>query len=300
MPKPSLDDLNIFIEAVNQRSLTATATKLNMTIATVSRRISVLEATLGIELLYRSTKGLTLTPHGESYYRECEELILALDQRILDLDQALHSLSGPLKIMAPVNLGSGPLDAFWRHFIHRYPEISLTIELDNNVADIRGQQADIALRSGPQKDDTLIQKYLGYIELILVASPTMTHPLPSTIDELKACPSVAAKMFSDWHLTHRVGSQHTCRKSHFHISNDMNIVLNLTQSGAGVALMPTSMVANSLQTGELIRVLPEWQGVNREIFLVWPYRRSLSARAKLFRSELIEFLSHQCWFNSAP
>lgn len=300
MPKPSLDDLNIFIEAVNQRSLTATAAKLNMTIATVSRRISVLEATLGIELLYRSTKGLTLTPHGESYYRECEELILALDQRILDLDQALHSLSGPLKIMAPVNLGSGPLDAFWRHFIHRYPEISLTIELDNNVADIRGQQADIALRSGPQKDDTLIQKYLGYIELILVASPTMTHPLPSEIDELKACPSVAAKMFSDWQLTHREGSQYTCRKSHFHISNDMNIVLNLTQSGAGVALMPTSMVANSLQTGELIRVLPEWQGLNREIFLVWPYRRSLSARAKLFRSELIEFLSHQCWFNSAP
>lgn len=300
MRKPSLDDLNIFIVAANQRSLTAAAASLKMTIATVSRRISALEATLGVELLYRSTKGLTLTPHGESYYRECEELVLALDQRILDLDQTLHSLSGPLKIMAPVNLGSGPLDAFWRHFIHRYPEISLTIELDNNVADIRGQQADIALRSGPQKDDTLIQKYLGYIELILVASPTMMHPLPSKIDELEACPSVAAKMFSDWHLTHREGSQYTCRKSHFHISNDMSIVLNLTQSGAGVSLMPTSMVANSLQTGELIRVLPEWQGLNREIFLVWPYRRSLSARAKLFRSELIEFLSHQCWFNSAP
>ncbi|MBR9904699.1 MAG: LysR family transcriptional regulator, partial [Gammaproteobacteria bacterium] len=95
------------------------------------------------------------------------------------------------------------------------------------------------------------------------------------------------------------GSQHACHKSHFHISNDMNIVLNLTKSGAGVALMPASMVANSLQAGELIRVLPEWRGRHREIFLVWPYRRSLSARAKLFRSELIEFLSHQSWFHSA-
>ncbi|MCW4148966.1 LysR family transcriptional regulator [Halomonas sp. 18H] len=299
MRKPSLDDLNIFIVAANQHSLTAAAATLKMTIATVSRRISALEATLGVELLYRSTKGLTLTPQGESYYRECEELVLALDQRILDLDQALHSLSGPLKIMAPVNLGSGPLDAFWRHFIYHHPDIALTIELDNNIVDIRDHQADIALRSGPQKDSTLIQKYLGYIEPILVASPTMKHSLPHTVEELQACPSVAAKMFSEWQLFHQAGSQHACHKSHFHISNDMSIVLNLAKSGAGVALMPASMVANSLQKGELIRVLPEWRGRHREIFLVWPYRRSLSARAQLFRTELIEFLSHQSWFHSA-
>ncbi|ASK20482.1 LysR family transcriptional regulator [Halomonas sp. N3-2A] len=299
MQKPSLDDLNIFIVAANQRSLTATAATLKMTIATVSRRISALEATLGVELLHRSTKGLTLTPQGESYFRECEELVLALDQRISDLDQTLYSLSGPLKVMAPVNLGSGPLDAFWRHFIDRYPEIALTIELDNNVVDIRDHQADIALRSGPQKDSTLIQKHLGYIEPILVASPTMKHPIPSTIEELQACPSVAAKMFSDWLLFHQDGSQHACHKSHFHISNDMNIVLNLTTSGAGVSLMPASMVANSLQAGELIQVLPEWRGRHREIFLVWPYRRSLSARSKVFRSELIEFLSRQSWFHAA-
>ena len=270
MRKPSLDDLNIFIVAAYQRSLTATAATLKMTIATVSRRISALEATLGVELLHRSTKGLTLTPQGESYFRECEELVLALDQRISDLDQTLYSLSGPLKVMAPVNLGSGPLDAFWRHFIDRYPEIALTIELDNNVVDIRDHQADIALRSGPQKDSTLIQKHLGYIEPILVASPTMKHPIPSTIEELQACPSVAAKMFSDWLLFHQDGSQHACHKSHFHISNDMNIVLNLTTSGAGVSLMPASMVANSLQAGELIQVLPEWQGRHREIFWCGP------------------------------
>ncbi|WP_447043438.1 LysR family transcriptional regulator [Vreelandella sp. H-I2] len=299
MRKPSLDDLNIFIVAANQRSLTAAAASLKMTIATVSRRISALEATLGVELLYRSTKGLTLTPHGESYYRECEELVLALDQRILNLDQTLHSLSGPLKVMAPVNLGNGPLDAFWRYFIHHYPEIALTIELDNNIVDIRDQQADIALRSGPQKDSTLIQKYLGYIEPVLVASPTMKHSLPSTITELATCPSVAAKMFSEWQLFNQDGRQHVCHKQHFHLSNDMSIVLNLTKAGAGVSLMPASMVANSLETKELTRVLPAWQGRHREIFLVWPSRRSLSARAKMFRSELIEFLSHQTWFHSA-
>ncbi|WP_235040163.1 LysR family transcriptional regulator [Vreelandella profundi] len=299
MKTPSLDDLKIFVVAANQHSLTAAAAQLNMTIATASRRISALEATLGVELLYRSTKGLTLTPHGESYYRECEELVLALDQRILNLDQALHSLSGPLKIMAPVNLGSGPLDPFWQNFTDRYPDISLTIELDNNTVDIRDQQADIALRSGPQKDTTLIQKHLGYIEPILVASPAMKHSLPRTISELSACPSVAANMFSDWQLVDSEGNQYACHKHHFHISNDMNVVLNLTQSGAGIALMPASMVANSLQTGALIRVLPSWQGQHREICLVWPHRRSLSARAMLFRAELIEFLSHQSWFHAA-
>lgn len=299
MRKASLDDLNIFIVAANQGSLTAAAATLKMTIATVSRRISALEATLGVELLYRSTKGLTLTPHGDAYYRECEGLVLALDQRMLDLDQALHSLSGPLKIMAPINLGSGPLDAFWRDFIDRYPGIDLAIELDNNVIDIRDHQADIALRSGPQKDSTLIQKKLGHIELILVASPTMQPPLPATLEALQACPSVAANMFIDWPLFHQAGHEHHAHKRHRHTSNDMNVVLNLTKAGAGIALMPASMVASSLQTGELTRVLPDWRGHHREIFLVWPYRRSLSARAKAFRSELIDFLRHQPWFHSA-
>lgn len=295
-----LDDLKIFITAANKNSLTAAAQHLDMTIATVSRRISALEQKLGCELLHRSTKGLTLTPIGESYYQECAEFIDALDQRISNLDQTLNSLKGDLKILAPVNLGSGPLDEFWRDFVQQHPEIELNIELSNTVQDIRDTRADIALRSGQQPSSSLIQKRIGHIEPILVASPKVSFLLPSSIDALQQSPSIASNMFSDWLLMNHQGEYYPMNKEHQHISNDMNITLNLAKAGAGIALMPMSMVHGALATGELIRVLPEWRGQNREIFLVWPYRRSLSARAKLLRDELTQYLHQQSWFYPSP
>jgi len=292
-----LDDLKIFITAANKNSLTAAAQHLDMTIATVSRRISALEQKLGCELLHRSTKGLTLTPVGESYYQECAEFIDALDQRISNLELTLNSLKGDLKVLAPVNLGSGPLDVFWQEFVQLYPDIALNIELSNTLQDIRDTRADIALRSGNQTSSSLIQKKLGHIEPILVASPKASFSLPKSIEELQSAPSIASKMFADWLLTNQQGEHHQLNKEHRHISNDMTITLNLTKAGAGIALIPMSMVHTPLETGELIRVLPEWRGQNREIFLVWPYRRSLSARAKLLKEELTKFLHQQTWFH---
>ncbi|QUX93900.1 LysR family transcriptional regulator [Marinomonas sp. CT5] len=295
-----LDDLKIFITAANKNSLTAAAQHLDMTIATVSRRISALEHKLGCELLNRSTKGLTLTPVGESYYQECAEFIDALDQRISNLDQTLNSLKGDLKILAPVNLGSGPLDAFWQEFVKLYPDIELNIELSNTLQDIKDTRADIALRSGSLPSSSLIQKKLGHIEPVLVASSKAPFPLPQTIDDLLQTPSIASNMFADWLLIKDQNEHHPLNKEHRHISNDMSITLNLTKAGAGIALIPMSMVSADLETGELIRVLPEWRGQNREIFLVWPYRRSLSARAKLLKDELTKFLHQQTWFHPIP
>ncbi|WP_418138470.1 LysR substrate-binding domain-containing protein [Marinomonas sp. RS-M-Aa-14] len=90
--------------------------------------------------------------------------------------------------------------------------------------------------------------------------------LPSSIDALQQSPSIASNMFSDWLLMNRQGENYPMKKEHQHISNDMNITLNLAKAGAGIALMPMSMVHGALATGELIRVLPEWRGQNREIF----------------------------------
>jgi len=294
-----LDDLKIFITAANKHSLTQAAKSLNMTIATVSRRISALEQALGCELLHRSTKGLQLTPIGEDYYQECAEFIDALDQRISNLDKTLHSLSGEVKILAPTNLGSGPLDAFWQHFASKHPNIQLNIELSNAIQDMHENRADLAIRSGPLPDSSLIQKRLGFIEPILVASPNTSFTLPNRVEDITECPSIAANMFSDWRLIHQDGSICALQKNHQHLSNDMNVSLNLVKAGAGITLMPTSMVYNAIQAGELIQVLPEWRGQKREIRLVWPHKRSLSARAQLLRDELTLFLHQQAWFEQA-
>lgn len=292
-----LDNLKIFINAADQKSLTNAAQALGMTVATVSRRVNELERQLGCELFHRSSKGLTLTPAGLSYYRECAEFIGALDRRLDNLDQAINSPSGELKVMAPTNLGSGPLDVFWQEFVSSHPDIALRVRLGDPTEDVISSQSDIALRSGPQTNSSLIQKLVGTIPLVLVTAKAAAGKLPTTIDSLGASPSIAAEMFSDW-ILQRDGQTIEIPRQHRHISNDLQVTLNLVKAGAGIALLPMSMVHESLEGGGLVRVLPQWQGPQRNIYLVWPYQRTLSIRAKIFKDELVRFLHRQPWFHT--
>lgn len=290
-----LDNLKIFVAAAEQQSLTGAAASLRMTIATVSRRVYELEQGLGCELFHRSNKGLTLTLAGKSYYEEVADFIHELDLRLLNLDKSLNSLEGELRVMAPTNIGSGPLDKFWQSFVTNNSDICLNVVLGDPADAVIPQQIDIAIRSGPQQNSSLIQRLIGTITTVLVTSST--H-VPKDISELESFPSIAAQLFSDWHLV-KNGEKQSFHKMHKHISNDMNVTLNLVKAGAGIALLPMSMVYSELESGELKRVLPEWSGLPRDIFLLWPNKRVLSARAKRFGDELTVFLQSQNWFNMA-
>ncbi|MGO2073696.1 MAG: LysR family transcriptional regulator [Pseudoalteromonas sp.] len=291
-----LDNLKLFVCAAQQLSLSKAALKLNMTIATVSRRIHELERQLGCELFHRSNKGLTLTPYGVSYYEQCAPYIHELELRLENLDCSLNSLSGKLKVTAPINIGNGPLDSFWKNFTSRYPDIQLTIELQDPLHNTIPYDADIAICSGSQPNSSLLQKKLGSITPILVTSSEARFPAPQSIKELMTSASIAAQLFSEWQLTNNVNT-HTLRKEHIHTSNDMHTIVNLVKAGAGVALLPKSMVYKELATGELINILPDYRGVERELFLVWPYQRTLSLRAQCFKDKLCQFLAAQSWFN---
>lgn len=293
-----LDNLKVFISAAEQQSLTSAAAELGMTIATVSRRVHELEQQLRCELFHRSNRGLTLTPSGQSYYEETADFIHELDLRLLNLDRSLNSLEGELRVMAPTNIGNGPLNQFWRAFVENNPGISLNILLGDPDDDVIANQVDIAIRSGPQKNSSLIQQKIGTITPVLVASSASTDFRPEEISNLDLFPSIAAQLFSEWRLSNG-DEERLFHKRHNHISNDMAVTLNLVKAGAGIALLPMSMVYHEIESGALTRILPSWSGVPREISLLWPKKRTLSARSKKFREELIEFLKNQDWFSMA-
>ncbi|WP_456295437.1 LysR family transcriptional regulator [Vibrio sp. AK197] len=290
-----LDNLKVFISAAEQSSLTGAASELGMTIATVSRRVLELEQQLRCELFHRSNRGLTLTPSGQAYYEETADFIHELDLRLVNLDKSLNSLEGELRVMAPTNIGSGPLDEFWSQFVTDNDSISLNILLSDPNDDVISNQVDIAIRSGPQQNSSLIQKKLGTITPVLVVSAAVADRFPNDLNQLDCLPSIAASLFSEWRLTNGE-EERLLNKKHSHISNDMTMTLNLVKAGAGIALLPLSMVYQEIESGELVRVLPDWSGIPREISLLWPQKRTLSARAKAFREALIEFLKAQPWF----
>jgi len=295
-----LDELQLFVVAVEEGSLTAAAGRMGLTVATASRRISALEDHLGCRLLHRSPRGLSMTREGQAYFDECAEYVRSLHHRLENLDSTLHSLSGPFRVLAPTNFAVGPMDEFWARFVTRYPDIELSVEVSNEFVDLRHAQADLAIRIGPMPDSSLIQKRLGHVPTLLVAGSGAfgVGRAPQTLDELRACPTVASRMISDWELVSTGGERASLREKHKYVANDLSVVTRLVKSGVGIALLPLSHVAGDLASGELVRVLPQWFGQKREVHLIWPYRRALSVRAKVFIAMLEEFLATRPWFES--
>jgi len=294
-----LDALHLFIAAVEEGSVTAAAQRTGLTIATASRRLNALEQQLGCRLLHRSSRGLTLTREGRAYFDECSGHVRALNHRLDNLSAALHSLAGPLKILAPTNFATGPLDSFWSDFIARYPDIELTVEMNNDVDDLLHAQADLAIRIGPQPDSALVQRYLGAIPTVLVASPSLPDLATlQTPGDIQRHTTVTSRAIADWHLTSNANEQATIRIQHKYVVNDLALVATLVRAGAGLALLPLSQIWDDLTTGKLIRVLPQWAGQRRDIYLIRPHRLSSSARAQVFMECLAAFLPAQPWFEN--
>lgn len=293
-----LDELQLFVISVEAGSLTAAAERMGLTVATASRRITALETHLGCRLLHRSPRGLTMTREGQAYYDECAEYVRSLQHRLENLNSSLKSLAGPLRVLAPSNFAVGPLDEFWARFVSLYPDIELSVEVSNERVDPLLAQADLAIRIGPMPDSSLIQKYLGHIPTLLAAGPKAFEgrSAPQTIEDLENQPTLAIRMISDWQLTNTEGEHFALRAKHKYVANDLSIVTRLVKAGTGIALLPLSHAADDLASGELIRVLPQWSGQKRDVHLIWPYRRALSARAKVFIAIFEDFLAGQPWF----
>jgi len=292
-----LNELQVFVAVAEEGSLSTASTRLGMTLATVSRRISHLEDHIGHKLMHRGPRGITLTAEGESYLNECGDLVHRLEHRLTNLDESLNSDAGRLKVLAPTNLAQGPLNPFWREFMADFPGVDLSVDLSNRFADLVQSQADIAIRVGPQPDSSLIQKRLGYVPTVLVAGADMSH-LPSRPEELASMPTVANPFFGDWQLTHHDGEQLTLKKHHPLSVDDLLLAIHFAQCKPAITLCPLSAVQGELAKGNLQPVLPDWHGIHRTLYLVWPFRRAMSKRAKIFAQRLEAFLLQQSWFRT--
>jgi LysR family transcriptional regulator, transcriptional activator AphB len=293
------DDISLFIRIVQKRSLAAAALDLNLPAATVSRRLKKLEDKLGCQLLHRSARKFSLTAEGEVYYRAYADLVRQFEATSRNLSADVHQLNGKLTVLAPTNASVGILQPMWSEFIRLYPEIQLNLFLSNQTRDIHQGQVDMALRIGPQEDSQLFQKKLGVVSTILVASPDYLadQGKPDDLDTLQKHRILLVNTVPIWKLQHC--SNGCMDKSRWEevrplatiIIDDIALARQLARDGHGIVLLPVSEIEKELSEGTLVRVLPEWQGAQREIFAVWPTGRLLSARAKCLRDFMQDFIA---------
>jgi LysR family transcriptional regulator AphB len=287
------DAIALFVTIVEAGSLTAAAERLDLPAATVTRRLQALEHELGCRLLHRSARRLQPTAEGLQYYEQCRPLVHALTQATRSLDANLRRIAGHVRVLAPVNLASGPLAAAWAGFLQAHPEVSLELQLSNSVQDLVGSGADLAIRVGAQSDSLLTQKRLGEIGLHLVAAPAYLarRGTPAHARELAGHDAIVATPLDTWPLRDPASGEETTVRPDARLRVDeMRLAVAAAETGLGVLLCPTTYTRDAIARGGLVPVLESWTPGHRTLFAVWSQQRYLPARVRALVEHLHAFI----------
>src|SRR5581483_9738472 len=174
-----LDNILIFVKVAQLESITRAARSLGMPISTVSRRLAVLESQLGVSLVRRTTRQVTLTPQGRDYLTECQEPLALLQEAERVLTRAHREPAGLLRITVPVTVGQGAFLEFLSRFLKDHPGIRVDLFITNVFLDLVAENLDLAIRFGELKDSSVVAKRLGKSVLYVVAAPGYLKDRPT-------------------------------------------------------------------------------------------------------------------------
>ena len=284
-----LELLSAFVAVAEQASFTKAAQRLGVGKGTVSRAVSELERQLGTELLHRTTHTVALSTAGLALYERAAPHVAALNAAVLKLPESAVEPAGVLRITAPNDLGVAILPELLVQFARRYPKISLDLWLTNANLDLVREGFDLALRAGAAlKDSTLTSRKLGGAHVGFFASPEYLAR--------RGKPKQPNDPAHDW-LLHRALRRHLkpfqTGVPRF-LSDDMLLLRELARAGAGIAMIPHSFAAPSVQEGSLEEVaLSSSGGIKGGLFLVYPSSGEVPRKVTAFRDFVVEWLKHR-------
>ncbi|AOX99243.1 LysR substrate-binding domain-containing protein [Jeongeupia sp. USM3] len=277
-----LNDMLFFAEVAGQGGFSAASRSLGIPKSRLSRRVAELEARLGVRLLQRTTRKLSLTDAGERYYRHC----LAIRDEARAAEEAVQEIQseprGTLKVSCPVTLAQWSLAPLLGEFMARYPQVRLNLLIANRPIDVIDEGIDVALRVRPVLQDsaTLVVKKLGVSRTILVASPEqlLRQGQPGGPDELSWLDTVATGESDgrvQWLLNGPGGAEYPFNHYPRLVAEDLQTLRSAAVGGVGMALMPDFMCRDELKSGALVQVLPDWFPPPGIVHAVYPSRRGL-------------------------
>jgi len=291
-----LNDLYLFVQAVDHGGFAAAARALGLQKSKVSRRIGLLEDRLGVRLIQRSTRRFSVTEIGQEYYRRCVAMLVEAEGAQSVIDQSRAEPCGVVRLSCPTGLLAFQFGALFGRFMALYPDVELHVESTNRRVDVIGEGFDLAIRVRPPPlaESELVMRRFDERTIRIVASPDLLKQRAITLPaDLAGLPSVdfgPAGGEHRWRLTHADGSVAEVRHAPRLITDDMAVLRDAALAGAGAARLPTLVVWDDLQAGRLVTLLPDWKPSNEIVHAVFPSRRGLlpSVRA------LLDFLADEC------
>ena len=286
-------DLSFFTLLARQPSLAAAAQLLGVTPPAVSRRLAALEQRLGVRLLNRTTRRLSLTPQGERYLEHGEQILRDIESLERSLSASHESPCGLLRINATFGFGRRHLAPLIADFAKLWPEVEIILQLTDRPLDLTEHAMDIGIRFGEPFDACILAWKIAANRRLLCASPDYLarHGRPLTPRDLATHACIVIRennaAFNNWQLAD--GKQQTMVKVRGPLStNHGEIAVDWALAGHGIVLRSEWDIAGYLRSGQLIRVLEPWLGSSADIHAVFPQRHHLSATVRVFLDFLAE------------
>ena len=290
-------DYLLFARAVEAGSLSAAGRLLNISPAMMSKRLSRLEARLGVRLIHRTTRRLALTEEGASLHRDLVAILDAIQQAEQRVTNRHRTASGPLRISAPTSFGRLHVAPHVARFLDLHPRVDLQLNLTDAYEDLLAERIDIAIRITSDIPAHLEGHPLAANRRILCASPAYlaAHGTPGKIADLAHHRLLAADGQLPWRLVNGRARKLVDGQSHVR-TNSSEIVRELALTGVGIALRSLWDVGELIAQGSLVRVLDSWEGpADLAVHAVHPRAAGRPAAVDAFIAFLRESFSDASW-----
>jgi DNA-binding transcriptional LysR family regulator len=285
-----------FVRVVQDGSFTAAAKALGLPKSSVSRSVAQLEQDLGVRLLHRTTRKLHLTDAGTAFHDRVARALADIDEATSAASDLQRELRGVIRITAPLDLGVWAVAPMVARFVRKHPTVNVEVRLSSRVVDLVAEGFDLAVRAGKLRDQSLVARRVGSLEMGLYASSKYLKKkgAPVTLEDLSKFESIV--LHSDngplgWKLTSDNGEERTIEPRGAISADDISFMKKAVLAAGGIALLPRFLCAREEQSGKLLRVLPDWRLSGAELHVVYPSARYVPQRVIAFRDHLVRELN---------
>jgi DNA-binding transcriptional LysR family regulator len=286
-----LEGMASFVAVAESGSISEAARRLHLSKSIVSERLAEVERVLGARLLHRTTRKVSLTEDGAAFLEKAARIMRDVEDATADMAERRGTLSGPLRISAPVTLGRMHVGPALYPFLARHPKLELTLDLDDRRVDAAADGYDAVVRHGPLNDSRLVTWRLAPSRRVLVASPDYLarNGVPRTVAALQNHRGIfyTNRGVADWTFEEKDGALVVRAAVALRVNNG-DMLRDAAVAGLGIALLPTFIAGAAIESGALRVINIGTQAKAEYIYVAHPEGRRASAKLRAFAECLKE------------
>ena len=293
-------EMQAFVTVVDCGSFVGAADALATSKAAISRYVSELEQRLGVRLLHRTTRKLSMTDEGIAFYARCTDLLQALDEAESELHTRTGQATGTLRVTAPVTFGVLHLAPLWGQFLSANPKVLLDVSLSDKTVDLVEDGFDVAIRIARAPHPTLIGRQLASTRMVLCASPAYLaqHGTPVLPQELAAHTVMAYTYWTpkdEWEFTRADGRKETVKVRPRLHANSGDTCVAAALAHQGIVYQPDFLVYQALRAGTLVPLLDDYLPLEMGVYALYTSRRQLPLRLRYLIDFLVDAFAAPAW-----